>query len=64
MCIYTFKKQTLKKKFLNLKNLKKFLRPPNVPKLGVSGVKDTAKTNIDLGMSCNIQVEYSVFFCW
>ena len=31
MCIYTVKKQT----------------PPNVPKLGVSGVKDTAKTNKD-----------------
>ena len=46
MCIYTVKKQ-------NLKN-KKVLRlgggcatPPNVPKLGVSGVKDTAKTNKD-----------------
>ena len=24
-------------------------------------VKDTAKTNKDLGMSCSIQVEYSVF---
>ena len=34
---------------------------PNVPKLGVSGVKDTAKTNKDLGMSCYIQVEYSIF---
>ena len=31
--------------------------PPNVPKLGVSGVKDTAKTNKDLGMLCHIQVE-------
>ena len=38
--------------------------PPNVPKLSVSGVKDTAKTNKDLGMLCYIQVEYSVFFCW
>ena len=38
--------------------------PPNVPKLGVSGVKDTAKTNKDLDMSCYIQVEYSVFFHW
>ena len=36
--------------------------PSNVPKLGVSGVKDTAKTDKDLGMSCYIQVEYSVFF--
>ena len=34
------------------------------PKLGVSGVKDTAKTNKDLGISCYIQVEYSVFFHW
>ena len=38
--------------------------PPNVPKLGVSGVKDTARTNKDLAMSCYIQVEYSVFFRW
>ena len=37
---------------------------PNVPKISVSGVKDTAKTNKDLGMPCYIQVEYSVFFCW
>ena len=34
------------------------------PKLDVSGVKDTAKTNKDLGLLCYIQVEYShsVFF--
>ena len=32
---------------------------PNVRKLEVSGVKGTAKTNKDLGMSCYIQVEYS-----
>ena len=42
MCIYTVRKQ----------NFKKILRggcatPPNVPKLGVSGVKDTAETNKD-----------------
>ena len=42
MSIYTVKKQ----------NLKNFdgggcATPPNVPKLGVSGVKDTAKTNKD-----------------
>ena len=49
MCIYT-----VKKKFF-----KKF---KNVPKLGVTGVKDTAKTNKDIGMLCYIQVEYSVFF--
>ena len=35
--------------------------PPNVPKLGVSGVKDTATTNKDVGMSCYIQVEYKLF---
>ena len=45
MCIYTVKKQ-------NFKKYLKILRggcatPPNVPKLGVSGVKDTAKTNKD-----------------
>ena len=59
MCIYT-----LKIKFLENNN--KFLKvgPPNVPKLGFSCVKDTAKTNTDLGMSCYIQVEYSVFFRW
>ena len=36
------------------------------PKIGVSGVKDTQKTNKDLGMSCYIglQVEYSVSFRW
>ena len=36
MCIYTVKKQKIIKK-------KKKIPPPNVPKLGVSGVKDTAK---------------------
>ena len=36
---------------------------PNVQKF-VSGVKDTTKTNKDLGMSRYIQVEYSVFFRW
>ena len=36
--------------------------PPNVPKLGVSGVKDSAKSNKDLAMTCYIQVEYSVSF--
>ena len=46
MCIYTVKKQNLKK------IIKKFsgggcATPPNAPKLGVSGVKDTAKTNKD-----------------
>ena len=41
MCIFTVKKLKLKKIY------KKFsggcAAPPNVPKLGVSGVKDTAK---------------------
>ena len=36
MCIYTVKKQKLKK-----------IPPSNVPKLGVSGVKNTAKTYKD-----------------
>ena len=31
-------------------------------KLGVSGVKETVKTNKDLGMSCYIQVEYVYVF--
>ena len=47
ICAYTQLKSKIKK------NNKKILRgggcatPPNVPKLGVSGVKDTAKTNKD-----------------
>ena len=50
MCIYTVQKQ---KKF----KIQKFFgggggcaTPPNIPKLGVSGVEDTAKTNKDLVM--------------
>ena len=35
--------------------------PPNIPKINVSDVKDIAKTNKDLGMSCYIPIEYSVF---
>ena len=35
-----------------------------IPKFGVSGVKNTAETNKDFGMSCYIQVKYSVFFHW
>ena len=57
MCINTLKKQKLKKK-----SSRRCATPPKVLKLGVSGVKDTAKTNKDLGMSCYIQVEYNVFF--
>ena len=60
MCIYTVKKS--KKKLKILKG--GCATPPNVPKLGVYGVKDTATTNKDLGMSCYIQVEYNVFFSW
>ena len=46
MCIYTLKKQTCKQ--ISNKLLQGgCATPPNVPKLGVSGVKDTAKTNKD-----------------
>ena len=55
MCIHTVKKQKIKKKIKS---------SPNVPKLGVPGVKNTAKTNKYLGMSCYIQLEHSVFFSW
>ena len=59
MCIYTLKNKNFKK----LKTLQGgCTTPPNVPKFDVSGVKDTAKINKHLGMSCYIQVEYSVFF--
>ena len=52
MCICTVKKQNF------LKNPQGGCStPPNVPKLGLSSVKDTAKTNKDLSMSCYIQVE-------
>ena len=40
MCIYTVKKQKFKKK-----SSRGCATPPNVSKLGVSGVKDTAKAN-------------------
>ena len=60
MCIYTVKRQNF---FLNSLG-GGCATPLNVPKLGVSGVKDTRKTNKDLGMSCYIQVEYSVIFRW
>ena len=48
MCIYTVKKEKLKKK----NSSRGWATPPNIPKLGVSGVKDTTKTNKDLGVSC------------
>ena len=44
MCIYTVKKQNLKK---NSHGGGGCATPPNVPKLDASGVKDTAKTNKD-----------------
>ena len=59
MGIYTVKKQKFKKK----KNYQGGCATlPNVPKLGVSGVKDTAKTNKYVGMSCYIEVECSIFY--
>ena len=45
MCIYTVKKEILRKKIKNSQG--GCATPPNVPKLGVSGVKDTAKINKD-----------------
>ena len=42
MCIYTVKKQ-FKKKIYKKYRGGGFEIPPNVPKLGVSGIKDTAK---------------------
>ena len=55
MCIYIVKKQKIKIK----KNTSKGVRDSTEGIL--SGVKDIAKTDKDLGMSCYIQVEYSVF---
>ena len=43
MCIYTLKTKNKNKKILQ----GVCATPPNVRKLGVSGVKDTAKTNKD-----------------
>ena len=62
MCIYTVKTQKLKKSFKNPQG--GCATPLNVPKLGVFGVKDTAKNNKDCGMPRCILVEYSVFFHW
>ena len=42
MCIYTLIKQKYKKNPQG-----GWVTPPNVPKLGVSGIKNTAKTNKD-----------------
>ena len=62
MCIYTVKKQNFQRK---IKNSSRRVRDSTErPILDVSGVKDTAKTNKDLGMPCYIQVGYSVFFHW
>ena len=53
----------LVKKQKVIKNSERVVRDSTErPKLGVSGVKDTAKTNKDISMSCYIQVKYSVFF--
>ena len=47
MCAYTqLKNKNIVKKFLT----GGYATPPNVLKLGVSSVEDTAKTNKDLGM--------------
>ena len=63
ICAYThFRSKHLKKK--NPQDWGGGVTPPNIPKLGVSDVKDTAKTNKDFGLSCYLQVEYSVFFSW
>ena len=61
MCIYIVKNR---KNFLKIIPQGGCATPQNVPKLGISGVKDTAKTNKDLGMLCYIRVEYRVFFRW
>ena len=65
ICAYTQLKSKIKKKNFNFKNSQGgCATPPNVPKLGVSGVKDTAKTNKECGMLCCILLEYSVFLHW
>ena len=58
MGIYTPKKQKLKKSSSGCAT------PPKVLKLDVFGIKDTIKTNKDLGMLYFIPVEYSFFFRW
>ena len=45
MCIYTVKNQIEKKKLENSHHQGGCSSPRNVPKLCVSGVKNTAKTN-------------------
>ena len=47
MCIYTVRKQNLKKIIKNSQEGGGCATPPNIPKLVVSGVKDTAKTSKD-----------------
>ena len=56
MCIYTLQKQQVKKKFLRVVR-------NSTERLKIS-VNHTAKTNKDLGMSCYIRVDNSVFFRW
>ena len=60
MCIYTVKKQKLKKK--SSRGVRYSTERPKIRRFWRKGY--TAKTNNDLGMSCYIQAEYSVFFCW
>ena len=59
MCIYTVEMETLKKIKIPHWGC---VTPPNIPKLGISGLKDTTKTNKAWSMLCDIQVEYSVVF--
>ena len=51
MCICTHKKTKIPKWGCTT--------PPNVPKLGVSGAKDTANTNKDFGMSCYMYIQWA-----
>ena len=62
MCLYRVKKEKFKEKLKIPQG--GCATPPSIPKLGIPGVKDTAKTNKDLGMLCYIQVEYIVFYRW
>ena len=50
----------IKKKKNSSWEVRDFTERPKIK--GFSGVKNTAKINKDLGMSCYIQVKYNVFF--
>ena len=56
MCIYTLKKQKLKKK--SSTGVRDSTERPKIMCLRRKGY---CKTNKDVGMSCYIQVEYSLF---